>query len=84
MSDYHETTLRRHEEEQDMAAREEQHKEQLTAEGESEAESQAIPFEHRSEFLSWFIEQTFNNPDYTPTKKDFYEAVERGEVLLCD
>jgi hypothetical protein len=84
VSDYHETALRRYEEEQDMAAREEQHKEQLREDGESEAESQAIPFEHRSEFLSWFIEQTFNNPDYTPTKKDFYEAVKSGEVILCD
>ena len=84
MSDYHETALRRYEEDQDIAAREEQHKEQLREDGESEAESQAIPFEHRSEFLSWFIEQTFNNPDYTPTKKDFYEAVKSGEVILCD
>ena len=84
MSDYHETTLRRHEEEQDMAAREEQHKEQLREDGESEAESQAIPVKQRSEFLSWYVSETFSNPDYTPTKKDFYEVVKSGKVLLCD
>ena len=47
------------------------------------AESEAVPEQHRTEFISWAMTYRFES-DFLPTKKAFYEAVESGEVELWD
>ena len=71
--------LKRYERQQTQQALEESYLDKL---GDS-AVSEAIPEEHRTEFISWAMAYRFES-DFLPTKKAFYEAVESGEVELWD
>ena len=71
--------LRRYERQQTQQAQEERYLDKL---GDS-AGSEAIPEEHRTEFISWAMAYRFES-DFLPTKKAFYEAVESGDVELWD
>ena len=71
--------LKRYERQQTQQAQEERYLDKL---GDS-AESEAIPEQHRTEFISWAMAYRFES-DFLPTKKAFYEAVESGDVELWD
>ena len=71
--------LKRYERQQTKQALEESYLDNL---GDS-AESEAVPEQHRTEFIAWAMAYRFES-DFLPTKKAFYEAVESGEVDLWD
>ena len=71
--------LKRYERQQTQQVQEERYLDKL---GDS-AESEAVPEQHRTEFISWAMTYRFES-DFLPTKKAFYEAVESGEVELWD
>ena len=71
--------LKRYERQQTSQALEESYLDKL---GDA-AESEAIPEQHRTEFISWAMAYRFES-DFLPTKKAFYKAVESGDVELWE
>lgn len=71
--------LKRYERQQTSQAQEESYLDKLR----DSAESEAIPEQHRTEFIAWAMAYRFES-DFLPTKKAFYKAVESGDVELWD